>query len=1202
MFGEIFRFELRQQLKSPLFWLILAGLGALAFGAAASDSIQVGGGIGSIHRNAPYVVITMLAVFTVLGLFLITIFVAGAALRDFSYNTDELVFATPLSRVAYLGGRFAAGWLVSVLIFAGIVVGMWLGSLMPWLDPARLGPTPWAAYGWALAVIVLPNLFFLAALLFLLAVLTRSMLGTYVGVIAFVVLWAVAGLMLGGGNIEHQTAAALINPFGMGAFDLATRYWTPDDRNTRIPELTGLMLGNRVLWLGIGVALLGATWALFKPSREGLRLWRRHRRAAAPAPDAVPAPASIVLPLVTLRAGFTARATQFGKLAWFDTKSVLGGAAFIVLVLLGLANFTGSLAFTGEMYGTPVYPVTHLMAQAMDDSYKWLLVIVLIFYAGELVWRERGARVSEVVDAFPTPDWMPLLSKVLALAAVIVVFLAIGSLYSMGFQLLHGFTHLQPLLYLQYLGLGLLSFLLLGILALVFQVWANNKFAGYALVIGWLLLMFGLSQLHFSDLLYHYGEAPSAPYSDMDGFGSFWIGTLWFRVYWYCCAAALLVIAVLYWVRGNVRGWRARTRSARQRFGWPARVVLAVAVVGFVAIGIFNFHNTHGLYHYQTHDQRLQAQANYEKDYRKYLGMAQPRITDVNVDVEIHPARRAADITGHYTLVNKHARPIDTLLVQLPAQGQVETRDYKVDLDFAAHSVLHADLAQGFYLYKLATPLAPGASMPFTFREHIAYPGFAESPAGKEIVHNGTFINNFAFPHFCYDTNREISDPNDRRKYKLGPVHLLPHRSDTAARGNNLISCDADWVHFQATVSTSTDQVALAPGYLEKEWVADGRRYFHYVQDTPILDFFSFQSARYQVARAKWHDVSLEVYYDARNSWNTGRILKAMQAALGYYAANFGPFQFRQLRILEFPAFQGAFAQSFANTVPFSEDFVLQDLRKPSDIDYLTYVTAHETAHQWWAHQAIGGQVRGVTMLDESLAQYSALMVMKHLYGPTKMRKFLKYELDRYLSGRAADKIAEQPLALVQNQPYIHYRKASVIFYALADYLGEDKVNAALRTWLDQVKFQQPPYTTTKDLIADLRAVAGPQYQNLITDFFDKITLFDDRMVKATAKKLPDGKYAVALHVHAAKYYADGNGKQTRAKVDIPIEIGVFAKAKDGEEQDEKPLYLAKYPVADGDNVIRLVVDGVPYQAGIDPFNELVDRVSNDNRAPVTVE
>ena len=1199
MFREIFRFELRQQLRSPLFWLIAIALGALAFAAASSDTIAIDGGVGNVHRNAAYVVVYTLDTFSVLGLFLITVFVVGAALRDFSAGTSELVFATPMSRRAYLGGRFAAGWLVSVLILLVVAAGMWLGSLMPWLDPARVGPTPWDAFGWALIFLVLPNLFFIGALLFLLATLTRSMLGSYIGVIAFFVLWQIALMTLGNGNIEHQTAGALVDPFGIGALDLVTRYWTPSDRNTHIPQLAGVMLGNRALWLAVAAALLASTFALFKPDREGLRLFRRRKPVIAPAAPAHAIGPWVALPRVSLRTGFAARAVQFLKLAWFDTRSVLRGVPFLVMLAFGLSNLGANLAFMGEIYGTSVWPVTHLMAQNMSESFTFLLVIIVGFYAGELVWRERGDRISEVTDSFPIPDWIPLLAKTTTLAMVIVAFLVAGSLFCIGYQLLHGYHHLQPLLYLQYIGLDLLGFLLFGILAVVLQVLANNKFVGYALLLAFMVSTIVLKQFHLSDHLYNYGSAPATPYSDMNGFGSFWIGALWFRAYWFWLAIALLVSAALFWVRGNAQGRRARMRVARQRFGAPAGVLLAVSLVGFATTGAFIFHNTHGLYRYQTYDQGQRLQASYEKEYLKYRGLAQPRITDVKVNVAIYPAQRRVDVEGHYTLVNKHAQPMDQLLVQLPTPP---TRDDKVELDFPAHSVLKADPAQGFYLYKLDKPLAPGASMDFGFRMHGAYNGFANEPVGEQVVHNGTFIDSMALPHFCYDEGRQLTDNNDRRKYGLGPAQRVPKRGDSAAHGNNLASCDADWVHFEATLSTSADQIALAPGYLQKEWTAGGRHYFHYVQDTPILDFFSFQSARYKVAHDNWHNVALEVYYDPQHPYNVARMFKAMKLSLDYYTQHFGPYQFRQLRILEFPDY-ASFAQSFANTVPFSEAIgFIADLRKPTDIDYVTYVTAHEIAHQWWAHQAIGADVQGVTMLDESLAQYSALMVMKHLYGPTSMRKFLKYELDRYLSGRTGERIAEEPLALVEEQDYIHYRKASVIFYALQDYVGEDKVNAALRTWLDKVRFQQPPYTDTRDLLADFRAQAGPGDQKLITDFFDRITLFDDRMVSTSAKELPDGKYQVTMHVHAAKYYADGQGKETKAKLDIPIEVGVFAKAADGEEQDEKPLYLQKVPVRDGDSTIMVTVDGKPYEAGIDPYNELVDRVSDDNRVEITLQ
>ncbi len=197
MFREILRFELRQQLRSPFYWVICLAFGSLAFSAATSDHVRIGGGIGNTHRNAPYVVVEMLADFTIFGMFLVTVFVAGAALRDFEAGTAELLFATPLSRRAYLGGRFAAGYLASVGVFVFVALGLLIGVLMPWVDPARLGPTSLLAYGYGFAVIVLPAMFFVSALLFLLATVTRSMLGAYIGVIGFFVLWMVAVTVTG---------------------------------------------------------------------------------------------------------------------------------------------------------------------------------------------------------------------------------------------------------------------------------------------------------------------------------------------------------------------------------------------------------------------------------------------------------------------------------------------------------------------------------------------------------------------------------------------------------------------------------------------------------------------------------------------------------------------------------------------------------------------------------------------------------------------------------------------------------------------------------------------------------------------------------------------------------------------------------------------------------------------------------------------
>jgi ABC-2 type transport system permease protein len=1191
MFKEIFGFELRQQLKSPLFWMIAIAFGAIAFAAATSDSVQIGGGVGNVHRNAPLVVLNWMLAFTLIGMFLITVFVAGAALRDFEAGTADMFFATPLSRGAYLGGRFVAGYLTAVLVLVFVALGLTLGAHMPWVDPARLGPTEMRTFVYIFGLFVLPNLFFVAALLFMLATLTRSLLSTYIGVIAFFVLWQVANISIG--NLQHLTLGALIDPFGFGAVDLAARYWSIEDRNTRLPEAGGLLLLNRAIWVGVGVVMMAAAMALFRPDREGFKLWRRRAKAA---PPAAPAGAVARVPAVDLRTDGSARWAQFLKQARFDTRGVLTGVAFIVIVGFGLMNLGFSLAYGNQFADTKPYPVTHLMISSLQSSYNFLLIIIVGFYAGELVWRERTARVSEITDAFSLPDWIPLLSKLTAATAVIIAFLAAGVVECMGYQLIRSYTHLEPGLYLSSLALTALGFLLIAALAVFLQVIANNKFLGYLLFVVFLVSRIALSQLDFDHHLYNFGSAPNAPYSDMNGYGHFLAAHLWFRSYWTCFAVFLLVLAALYWPRGTALAWKERSQAARQRFRAPARILAAASLLGFVGIGAWIFYNTNVINIYTATDVGKRQRADYEKHYRQYKDMPQPRITDVKVDVDMYPSQRKVDVRGHYLLVNKTDTPIRDIHVRVPIEDKV------ISVSFAPHDTVSEDKIAGYTIYRLKQPMAPGASMDFDFVLQYWSKGFRNEPTDTNVVANGTFFNNFSFPHFGYSEDGQLVDRNDRRKYGLGPVPRMAKIDDQPARKNSLFCCDADWVNFETTVSTEADQIALAPGYLEREWSEDGRRYYHYKMDKPIMDFFSFQSARYQVKRDKWNDVSVEVYYDSQHPYNVDRMIDSVKKSLAHFSEAYAPFQFKQMRILEFPQY-ASFAQSFANTVPYSESIgFIADLRNKDDIDYVFYVTAHEVAHQWWGHQVIGANVQGVTMLDETFAQYSSLMLQEKEYGRAKMRKFLKYELDSYLRGRGGELVEELPLALNENQAYIHYRKGSVAMYALKDYIGEDVVDRALAHFDRDKAFQQPPYTITTEFLDDLRQEADPRWQPLIDDLFTKITVFDNRVTEATAMKRADGKYDVTLKVHAQKTYADGQGKTTEAKIDTPIEIGVFARAPDGKEENQKVLLLEKRAVADGDSTIMLTVDELPYEAGIDPYNKLIDRVSDDNRMKVTMK
>ncbi|WP_219118709.1 M1 family aminopeptidase [Janthinobacterium sp. UMAB-56] len=1191
MWKEFFKFDLGYQLKQPLLWIFAVILALLAFGASSSDSIQVGGAIGNINRNAPTVVAQLLTMFSLLSMLLITVFIAGAVLRDSEVGMADMLFATPMRKWDYLFGRFAAGFVACLVIFAAIALAIMLGPLMPWVDPQRVGAFSLQAYAWSFGVMVIPNLLFIGALLMLLAATTRSMLLVYVGVLGFLVLWGTAGAFTR--DINNEWIAVLLDPFGMRALGRMTRYFTSAEANAGLPPFSGFLLANRLLWLGITVVLFAATVVLFKPQRTGTgkRLFGKHKAVAA-AP-AVTAPLQLPRSIPTLTAATAWR--QWWQILRFDAVGVFKSLPFLVMLLFGVINLIAGSSVAKNMYGTAVYPMTHLMLQQISNSFSFLLIIIVTFYAGELIFKERQARIADVSDAMPVPDWVPLLAKCTALIGVIAGYLLVGVIAAIGFQLVKGGAPVELGLYLKGTLLGALFFVLMGLCALTLQVLSNNKFIGYLLVILLMVAQAVLGMLHFEHNLYAFGGMPAIKYSDMNGYGHFLTGWAWFALYWSLFTVALVMLAQAFWVRGLSVDWRARVRLAQQRLSGVAGAALATVLLCWAGTGGWIFYNTNVLNQYVTSNIGMDKQARYEKLYKQYKDLPQPKITDIQADVDIYPEQRKVLIKGHYVLQNKTAQPLDTLRVQL--NPDLETHW----LNLPEHKVALDDKKLGFSILKLALPLAPGATLPLDFTVAVTHQGFTNSGTPDQVNLNGSFFNNHAFfPHFGYAKEMELLDRNERRKRGLGEPQRMAKLEDSRAYGNTVLGGDADWIHFDTTVSTSGEQIALAPGYLQASWEKDGRRYYRYKMDQPMLPFFAYLSARWEVTKGEWHGLPIEIYVDKKHGYNTQRMITSVQKSLDYYTTEFTPYQHKQVRILEFPGYQ-SFAQSFANTIPYSEGIgFIADLRDKEDIDYVFYVTAHEMAHQWWGHQVIGANVQGASMLMESLAQYSALMVMEKEYGRDKMRRFLRYELDRYLSGRGGEAIEEQPLARVEGQQYIHYNKGSLVFYRLRDEIGEKALNRALQRYLQDKGYQQAPFTTSSELLAYIRAETPQDKQALITDLFEKIVFYDNRVTQASAVKRPDGQWDVSMQLHLAKLESDGKGKESPRAYDEPVEIAIFARAPGAKEKDEKVLLMDKRVLSGSDPVITITVKEKPFEVGVDPYNKMIDRVPRDNRKEVS--
>jgi len=843
-------------------------------------------------------------------------------------------------------------------------------------------------------------------------------------------------------------------------------------------------------------------------------------------------------------------------------------------------------AFAGEVSGVKVWPVTYLMLNVLQGGASLFMIIVVVLYAGELVWRERDVKFDQIHDALPLKDWADWLSKFAALAIVELLLLAIVVVVGMVMQAVAGYFHFEVAQYFKELYLiALPQILMVLLLALFVHTVFGNKFIGHAIVIGFIILVPVLYRYGIENRLLLYGEITPYTYSDMNGYGHFVKALFWITTYWLSVGGLFAVLAVVLARRGTETSWTVRMKLMRERL--PRAVVLALVTAALaIATGAWFFYNAHVLNVYRTAKQNRTRQAEYERRYKKFEKFPQPKITAVDVDVNIYPERRSFDAKGYYLLANRADTPIDEIHL---TETQESIDDIKFDRPF--HNTLR-DKTYYYEIYKLDQPLQPGETMRMDFRSSRTTSGFKDGGERAELAYNGTFFDRDYFPTIGYSTQIELDEPVRRKEEKLGDLEEMAPPGDPYYSHLCLFTPDSEWVTFRTTVSTSPDQIAIAPGYLKREWTENGRRYFEYTMgDRRINNFFSFLSGRFNVKRDKWNDINLEVYYHPGHEFNLDKMMESAKAGLDYYEASFGPFQFTQYRVVEFPRYRG-FAQSFPNTVPFSESIgFIERLKKKDDLDLLYFVNAHELAHQWWGHQLIGSLTQGSNMMSETLAEYSALKVMEKKYGDENIRKYLKYELDRYLRGRAGETRHEPPLSRVQREPYVWYQKGALVMYALSDYIGEDKLNGALKKFLEQNKYAKGPYPDTVGFVAAIREATPPELQYLVTDMFESIVLYENKTVSAVVTPEPGNKYKVTLTVNTAKRKADGSGNETPMALNDLIDVGVFS----GTKEHLKPLHMEKQWFKTDSSTVAFIVDEKPTFAGIDPYNKLIDRNPEDN-------
>ncbi len=1191
MLWHIAWFEIRFWLRSWMLWIFLFVVGLLLFGATSSDEVMAELNLSNIYRNAPFAIASFYAAMGVLTLLMTAVFVNFAALRDFSYNTHQMMFSTPIQRRDFLFGRFLGATLVSAIPMLGVSLGILLAKYMPWADRERWEAVSWTAHLKGILLFALPDTFFTAAILFAVAVVWRRDISSFVAAILLLAVRAVTLQLLQGPQWDR--IRSLFDPYAVNAFLVVTKYWTVADKNILSLGFGGLLLWNRLIWLGVGCAAFALAYSRFSFAEK-------RTKAKTLEPDAQEAIAPAVTPAPHLRLADAPWAKFLGSFR-IHFRGMAKNTAFVIVVMIAsmiciLALALEATQFQGNQT-VQTFPVTYWVIELIRGTLDFLLIVIITYFSGALVWKDRDERMDEIADATPTPEWVAYAARLVTLVGMVMLIQAVALAAGIVAQAAHGYYRFQFDLYAHELLVRDASwFVLMAILAFFIQALAPNKYVGYFVFIAFYCVnSFLWKPLNVATNLVQFAGRPNVIYSDFFGDAPYRSAWDWFTLYWLLFSVLMAIATVMFWPRGKQERWQTRSRNAALRFGPGWKAATAVFLLSFAVCGGWIWYNTEILNRLLGPRDVQCIQADYEKTYKPLDKLPQPRVRRVKYAIDIFPSTRNATIRGDEVIYNPYSRPLDEIHFSLNPL-------YDTSIDIPGAALTKDDPRLSYRIYRFTSPLQPREERTLRFTVKSKNRGFENNVSNTDVVQNGTFFN--GGPIIGYNYFRQLSDEVERKKFGLPEFDLMPalERNCTSDCSNTYIPGHSDWVDMSAIISTTPDQIAIAPGSLVREWQQDGRRYFEYKLDHLSLNFYAFMSGRYAVAREEWNGIKLEVYYLKEQPWNVPRMMNSMKKSLAYYINNFGPYEHKEARIIEFPRVAG-FAQAFPGTMPYSESIgFIANLNHPDDIDSVFYVVAHEMAHQWWAHQVIGADMEGATVLSETLAQYSSFMVMEKEYGRDLMRKFLMLEMDNYLRSRGQERLKERPLLTVESeQGYIHYAKGGVVLYYMKEMIGEDAVNRALRNLILQYAYAPPPYPTSYALVDALREQTPPNLQYLIKDLFEDITLFSNRALAATAVKRADGQYDVTINVEARKFKADAKGNETEVPVDDWIDIGAFAKPASGGKYGET-LYRERMHITQRNSTFTFTTDRLPEKAGIDPFALLIDRIPDDNVKNVTLE
>jgi ABC-2 type transport system permease protein len=720
-----------------------------------------------------------------------------------------------------------------------------------------------------------------------------------------------------------------------------------------------------------------------------------------------------------------------------------------------------------------------------------------------------------------------------------------------------------------------------------------NKYLGMmfsAIVIVLLAISSGL--LGFEHPLLNINKLPSLLRIDSDlvGYGDFGIKFHYLAGFWGIFALIIAGLTVLKWNRGEwykTSNFSGKTKSPsynndtkKQTKSNLTRVYLAASLAGLLAFGFFIQVNIPVSNDYQTIDKSFDDQAIYEHKYKQYQSLAIPQVSEMKLAVDFYPNQNSYSVKADYLLVNTGNQAMHEIFVtaRVPLKS--------IEISGATVSLKDSTANWSVYLFELTQPLLPGESLAMSYQLSQSSSAFA---INKGIVNNGSYLNHSGFePLMGYIERIEIKDKFERESRGLTAKAVTKtERSKTSDKGKFITQKRT----FEAVLSTSIEQTAVTSGQLIKTWQQDGRNYFHYKMKKAIYPLVDYFSAVYETKSIEHNGLVVEMYFHPEHEINIDEMLRATKATLEYATTNLGPYAFDSLRILEVPDYHPFGGKATSGIVALSESLYTENYFDGADINNTARNTIHEVMHQWWGEKLVPKITQGEGVLVESLTKYMEAVILEKMYGNNMARQLRKYTQRRYFSGRAYARTAEVGLIDADHERYLTYGKGPVVFTALKELLGEQKLNTAFKQLIESHQYGLS--ATTDDLINALYDIADDSQKGLIQDWLTKIIEYDLSINNAVVSKLPDGRYEVVIDVKALRLLTDKDGLVSEIGIDESIKIALYP-AYPGRKNTEA-ISIKNQLINQENSTVTLIVEDKPSYVMIDPNYTRLDKDLSNN-------